>query len=614
MNKLSLRSKIIVALTLIPFVSLGAFLFVTFLSFKSDRLAYIYESSLSQSRLLNKYATESLSSIVMMMDQWLSLYKKESAISEDFLKQYLNSSQLVENVKGTLIIEFDITTSKKIKIMDIFKNRSPQDIENTTKDIIKHIQRVQHQGKHIFAPTNDVDFWTMISVFPKNENTRIVSYITFRNPWSRAKFPGQIVTDNIWVNDEGKILGQETKLEKSSVQSVLKTVLGTKASSGTFMFSNKGEKYIASFSFSNQFALLPINMIKANAAYEAVYIILEKSLMLLVILVILAILTGVAVASKLTSALEDLLKLTITIGKGQFNLKSRISSGDEFEVLYNGFRTMATQIKKLVDENKEVGRMEAELQLAKTVQSELLPPVEHQTAGIDLTGYTVAASECSGDWWNYFETDEDIYIFLGDATGHGASAALFTSAINSLTILLKNLNFTTPSELLNHMNAALYQTSKGKKSITISLLKINKKTGKLVYSNASHEFPYLVRNLNENTKFNNIECLVSEKSQPLGFLPDSSYKDYEFQLAENDFIVLYTDGISEAVDKNKKQWGERKFVNSMIDCLRNGYNSREIVQRFVTKFEAHTKEAPLADDATIVIINFKKANEEILAA
>lgn len=585
-------------------ISLAIFLYVTYTSFKSDRLAYVYESSLAQSRLLTKYATESISSIHALLQQWSYMYKKDPAATNDTINTFIQSSLVFTYIKEIDFISYNTKDKKIIEKYTMIASSPSGEMQNYFSQLDLLIERYDKQGKSIFLQTKNLDLWVMFSSFKTDLDERVLVFTTMNNNWIRSKFPGQIVSESFWINDEGKVITSDSSLNANYIDVVTKQVLNTKSSSGSFLFNAGSVGYIAAFNFTNNFALLPIIIIKTSAAYEAVNILLEKSFIVLTLIISIAILLGLFLGKKLTVSLEYLLKATQSISKGNFEIKLKLRSNDEIGILAKSFNTMTTEILSLLQQNKEVGRMEAELNLAKTVQDEIQPKTSFQSPYIQLEGYSQAASECSGDWWNYFENETDFFLILGDATGHGASAALFTSAVNSLIILLRNMAVENPKECLNLMNNALYQTAKGKKSITLSFLKINKLSGKVIYTNASHEFPYLFRKVNEKTKIKDIDCLNSNPSQPLGFLPNSAYEDHEFQLEKNDILVLYTDGISECKNSEGEMWGDRKFLGAMLESIKNEPKLNYSLKTFINKFATYTNKAPLTDDATIVLLKF----------
>jgi sigma-B regulation protein RsbU (phosphoserine phosphatase) len=603
--RLSLKWKITLSLIAVPMVSLLIFLGASYISFKEDRLAYIYESSLSQSRLLSKFATEKLSVHLSLAEQWAALFAANPEQNQEQVRNLIQTSNLRKEYREIYFVLYNTKMKTTLNQFFAFGASAKSKIPLFLNDIDNLLARFEKQKKHLFLENSDPDLWTMFSVFPAYDDLSVLVFFNLENRWTKSKFPGQIVSESIWINDQGNILTMHKNLKVNSLKSTLNSALNAKSSAGSYMTQIEGINYIASFSFPNQFAIFPVTLIKVSSAYESVDILLEKSIILLCMLISAAGLIGLTTGKKLTASLEYLLLATQSIAKGKFDTLLQMNSSDEVGTLAKSFNVMNTEIQKLIIQNKEAGRMEAELNLAKTVQDEINPNNNYYSPILQLEAYSQAASECSGDWWTYFETDEDFFVLIGDATGHGASAALFTSAINSLIILLKNMNIVkSPKECLQFINNALYETAKGKKSITIVFLKINKQTGQLTYANASHEQPLIFRNLTEKTRAKDIDCLPSDPSEPLGFLPNSTYSEGSFLLEKDDVILLYTDGFPECSDADNEMWGERKFVNGAIESLRNEANLNYSLKAMLNKFETHRKNHPLKDDITIIMLKF----------
>jgi sigma-B regulation protein RsbU (phosphoserine phosphatase) len=410
------------------------------------------------------------------------------------------------------------------------------------------------------------------------------------------------------VGDLGQVLAKNTHLPNDIVPPVLKTIISGKSTYGSFFFKWKDQEYIVSYSVPNHTQIVMVNLIKAGVAYEALTLLLDKSLFLLFIFICLAAITGILLSKHLTSALETLVKATAAIGRGQFNIRLNIRTGDEIESLGKSVKKLATDIQGLLEETKDKGRMESELLLAKEVQATLFPPQAFDSDDITLRAFSKSASECGGDWWTYFETPTDFFVIVGDATGHGVPAALLTSATNALAQLLQTIKVHAPKEMLTFMNNALHQTAHGKKSITMSLIKINKTTGLVRYANASHESPFILRNLTTTTKLSELLSLDSQKSNPLGFAPDSEYDEGEFQLQANDALLLYTDGAIDARNMENQAWGERRFAKAVIEGLVNNSSLDRSMQHFVRSFDNHTNSAPLVDDVTVILVKYKNTD------
>lgn len=114
-----------------------------------------------------------------------------------------------------------------------------------------------------------------------------------------------------------------------------------------------------------------------------------------------------------------------------------------------------------MSETAEKARMESELQTAKTVQETLFPAFQNTFENLQIAGHYEPASECGGDWWYYYKTNNKIILCIGDATGHGAPAALITSAARSAASVTENLNLEA-HQIMHYLNKAIYDVSRGR--------------------------------------------------------------------------------------------------------------------------------------------------------
>ncbi len=114
------------------------------------------------------------------------------------------------------------------------------------------------------------------------------------------------------------------------------------------------------------------------------------------------------------------------------------------EAWQKNFNIMAAEVSRLLDQTAEKARMESELQTAKTVQETLFPETRAKIGPLAIAGYYEPASECGGDWWHYCQIGNKIFLWIGDATGHGAPAALITSAAKSASTIIERLNISPP--------------------------------------------------------------------------------------------------------------------------------------------------------------------------
>ncbi len=286
--------------------------------------------------------------------------------------------------------------------------------------------------------------------------------------------------------------------------------------------------------------------------------------------------------------------------EGQFDLMVRVKSRDEIATLASNFNLMSMEVARLLRETSEKSRMEAELKTAQVIQDTLFPEPEFKYEYLTISGHFQPASEIGGDWWFHSRIGTKVFLWIGDATGHGAPAALLTSAARSAATVLETLAF-SPAKILELMNRAIYDVSKGQMMMTFFLAAIDLKTKKMVYSNASHEPPLLLRKQGEVFKKSMIEPINDVTSPRLGEARDTKYEEAEIMIGPTDAIFFYTDGVEELRNKKKEALGDRGFMRAFVKCYHDFPVPNIFVERLVNFFADYSQGTEVLDDVTFFV-------------
>ncbi len=261
---------------------------------------------------------------------------------------------------------------------------------------------------------------------------------------------------------------------------------------------------------------------------------------------------------------------------------------------------------ELLELTKETTRLEAELETTRMVQSMFFPTPKAEFKDCHLYGFAEPATECGGDLWGYFKQDEDIfYVFVGDATGHGVPAALVTAvARGSFYIVELELQSgkvdNSPKAMMEVLNHAVYNTSKQKVMMTFFLAKINEKDKTMTFTNAGHNFPFLL----DHQKKKIVPVLAKEAQGPrLGFEPGYKYEESVMPLDDPFALFAFTDGLVEAVDPNGAEYGDKKLRRLLKKNMSKGLDDMyEVLTKDMDDFRQGT---PLEDDNTWFILQSK---------
>lgn len=271
---------------------------------------------------------------------------------------------------------------------------------------------------------------------------------------------------------------------------------------------------------------------------------------------------------------------------------------------------------RLFDQEQEKMRMEGELRVAQTVQNTLFEVADGSVAGFKISGSIEAASECGGDWWHYGSFGNLNYLCIGDATGHGVSAALITSAVRSAMASVEFMNDVSAVQIIKLLNNSVAQTSKGQINMTMFLGVYDRSKNEFAYCNASHEpaihVPWLwIEELRQLSKSDRPKAIkrfykelsyLSEVTGPsLGSQKAPQFTAVKYELSSRDYIFCYTDGIPEMYALNGSALGERTFINMLAESFFDEVEISGIREVFREKLRDFRTTSPLRDDVTFFL-------------
>lgn len=241
-------------------------------------------------------------------------------------------------------------------------------------------------------------------------------------------------------------------------------------------------------------------------------------------------------------------------------------------------------------------RLNRELEIAREVQERLFPQELPPTEGLDYIGACRPALGVGGDYYDFLELPDNKFgIAIGDVSGKGIGASLMMA---SLQASLRGQAIHCGSDLaglMKHVNTLVYEASTSNRYATFFYAQLDLKSQKLIYVNAGHNPPFLLRK--------NGEVVRLEDGGPVvGMLPTMfvNYTQGEMQFEKGDLFVGYTDGISEAMNPAEEEWGE----DAMLEELKNVYDkpSEEILTYIVAEADKFANGAKQHDDMTMIIV------------
>ncbi len=249
---------------------------------------------------------------------------------------------------------------------------------------------------------------------------------------------------------------------------------------------------------------------------------------------------------------------------------------------------------RLVEKERERQRFEQEINIARDIQQALLPRDFREFPHLAVTGFNLPCLSVGGDYFDVFPLSDGRTAFLiADVSGKGLGAALLTTmlqgALSGMTL------GTDPARVFNHVNRFLCGHSEVGRYATM-FFGILDQDGHLEYINAGHPSPFLIRNGAAEEAF-------TEGSYPVGLVPEAEYTSVGLKLEPGDTLVLFSDGVTEAMDPDDQLFGVprlKQVLNGQTQC------PLEHIQKCVLEaVENFTRGAHQADDVTLLIVRYR---------
>ena len=256
---------------------------------------------------------------------------------------------------------------------------------------------------------------------------------------------------------------------------------------------------------------------------------------------------------------------------------------------------LSIQKTYLLEERIEKERLEEELNIAKSIQQGLLPdPIPHSEK-LNITAKNISSYQVGGDYFDILETpDKNLLFAIGDVTGKGIPAALLMANLQAMLHVLLPVDISL-SEASGQVNDIIYRNTPSDKFITFFWGIFDNETSEFKYVNAGHNPPILLRDGSDKPEE------LEEGGLILGAMSTMApYEEQTISLSSNDLLVLYTDGVTEAMNKDEtEEFGEQR----LLDCIKRNRNKSadEIQQAIIDDVEAFSHDIQY-DDITLIII------------
>jgi sigma-B regulation protein RsbU (phosphoserine phosphatase) len=314
-------------------------------------------------------------------------------------------------------------------------------------------------------------------------------------------------------------------------------------------------------------------------------------------------------AKTISRPIADLTEMTRRIAGGDFTQRIAISAKNEIGALATSFNEMTRRLNESIEHLKETTaakeRIESELQIAHEIQMSMVPkifPPFPERSEFDIFATLVPAKEVGGDLYDFFFIDDDHLCFaVGDVSGKGVPASLFMAVTKTLFRATAG-NGGSPGEILARLNSEICRDNESCMFVTFFCAILNIHTGQVHYSNAGHNLPfYLSRD--------GVSPLENFGGISLGLVEGSPYATGRMLLRPGDALLLYTDGVTEAMDLAKTLYSDER-LEQFLGTNRSSA-PRQIIGDLASDVRHFAGQAPQSDDITVLALRYLGTTEKM---
>lgn len=301
----------------------------------------------------------------------------------------------------------------------------------------------------------------------------------------------------------------------------------------------------------------------------------------------------------IVSAYGDMKNIRTALNHGAFDFVMKPIDFDDLDLTIHKTIQEASLLKKAALERNQLVALQRELDVAKAIQKNLVPktfPPFPARTEFELHAEMFPAREVGGDFYDFFLIgDQQVGFVIGDVSGKGVPAALFM-AVSKTVLKATALKGLPPHECLQQVNRILFMESVDEMFVTVFYGILNTATGDVAFCNGGHNRPYIVRAEGRT------DMLTGNDGLMLGLLEHWDYQVNQISLAPGEGLMLYTDGVTEAMNRDNEQFGEERVAASLQKLV--GAPLTEMIAGVVNDINAFVDGAPQADDLTILTLRY----------
>jgi phosphoserine phosphatase RsbU/P len=267
---------------------------------------------------------------------------------------------------------------------------------------------------------------------------------------------------------------------------------------------------------------------------------------------------------------------------------------ENFLEAFSVHASLAIENARLHKDIVEKERIEKELEIAGTIQRRLLPKQLPVLPGYEIDAVARPSKNVGGDYYDLLMLKDGKFAFvIADVSGKGVPAALIVSTLHaSLHAYIDGAS--NLADLVRRLNIIVHENTEAERFITLFMAVLDPDDGTLTYVNAGHNFPFLLR-----TQQSSIHPLTST-GLPLGMFNTAEFQQEVVKLDQSDYLVMYTDGVTEAMNSSMDEYGESRLRQVMIGS--SDKPAAGLLGGIVSDVERFVAGEPQSDDLTMLVL------------
>ena len=305
-----------------------------------------------------------------------------------------------------------------------------------------------------------------------------------------------------------------------------------------------------------------------------------------------------AIRCIMVSAYGDMGNIRQAMNNGAFDFATKPIDLDDLSTTIEKAIEQINYVHEMQKEHSQLESLKNDLSVASEIQQSILPrvfpPFPEDCDKLDIAASMNAAKDVGGDFYDFFRLDEDhIGVVIADVCGKGVPAAIFM-AVSRTIIRTTALNGLSPAECLTRSNSLLVADSVDCMFVTVFYAIYNIKTGEIVYCNGGHNPPHVLKKSGEVIE------LPKSRDMMVGAFDGVVFHEEKLQLDKGDTLVMFTDGVTEAMNESKEEFGTKRLSETLEEVAM--HNCQQIIDTVKTDIAAFVGEAEQSDDITLLAI------------